>query len=397
MKEWSNWSGSLTFCPKEFLVPKTEDELCKIVKRSREKGRKCRVAGSGHSSSALVETDDILISLDRFKKLEHLDEKKHTATLGAGLTVHESNEVLQKKGYALFNTGDVDVQFLIGAISTGTHGTGKKLQNLSSMLVGVRVVSPEGEIKEYHEDTHPEMMKAFRVSVGSLGIITSFMVKVLPLFKLKRTDIFVSIEDCFRYFDELASENRNVDFYWYPRRDQVKIRILNEPGEGTTRFPFPYHIHKEEEGYVGEILPRHRELKFDETEYAFDASIAMECFKVVRKRIKEKHRKEVAWRTLFRTIAADDVFLSPHFGRDSVTISLHHNAGLPYHDYFDDIEPIFRDFGGRPHWGKKHKMKARDLKKLFPGWEKFHEIRKELDPDRFFMNAYLNDLFIEDE
>ena len=76
------------------------------------------------------------------------------------------------------------------------------------------------------------------------------------------------------------------------------------------------------------------------------------------RRVKDKHRGTVGWRVLYRTIAPDDAFLSPAYGRDTVTISLHQNAGLPYWDYFRDIEPIFRAHDGRPHWGKKHTLTA---------------------------------------
>ncbi len=397
MAEWSNWSGSLTFEPSTISHPRSEEEITKLVRRCRDEKKKIRVAGSGHSSSALVQTDEVLISLKHFKGIKSINVESMTATLNAGMTVEECNEALEKKGYALFNTGDVDVQYLAGAISTGTHGTGRKLQNLSSMLMGVRVVNADGDVSEYHFDQHPDELKAFRVSVGALGILTEITVKILPLFSLRRLDIFASMEDCFRHFDQLAEENRNVDFYWYPRRDEVKIRILNEPGKGTQKLPFPHIVQRSEQDVVGEVLPRTRELRFDETEFAFDTKAAWECFRIVRQRIKEKHRRTVAWRTLFRTIAKDDTFLSPHFGRDSITISLHHNAGLSYKDYFNDIEPIFRDYGGRPHWGKKHNFKAGALSKLYPEWNRFHQIRKRVDPDDFFLNEYLQKLFYENE
>lgn len=395
-KEWSNWSGSLAFEPDRILYPKSEEEIAQLVRQCRDSKKGIRVAGSGHSSSALVRTDDVVINLKHFKGIKCIDSTAMTATLKAGMTVEESNKALEHKGYALFNTGDVDVQYLSGAISTGTHGTGKQLQNLSSMLAGVRIVNAEGNISEFHEDKDPEELKAFRVSLGALGIMTEITVRILPLFELKRIDAFASMEDCFRHFDQLSEENRNVDFYWYPRRDEVKIRILNEPGKGTQRLPFPHVVQRREQDVVGDVLPRKRELRFDETEFAFDAASAWECFRTVRQRIKEKHRRTVAWRTLFRTIAKDDTFISPHFGRESVTISLHHNAGLPYKEYFNDIEPIFNDFGGRPHWGKKHNLKGNALEKLYPEWNRFHAIRKRLDPDEFFLNTYLRKLFNHD-
>jgi FAD/FMN-containing dehydrogenase len=340
-----------------------------------------------------VETSQTLIHLHHFNDIVRYDKEKQTVTLKAGMTIHDSNAGLQKIDLALFNTGDVDVQTLAGAISTGTHGSGRKLQNLSSVLECVRLVDYKGDVRVFSQQHHPEIMKAMRVSLGVFGIFTEITVNVLPLFKLKRLELCTDIDTCLCHFDRLADENRNVDFYWYPRSDEAKIRILNEPGKGSKTFPFKFNCQHEEEGWVGEVLPRSRELKFDEMEYALPAESGLVCFQEIRKRIKEKHRREVAWRVLVRTISSDQNYLSPHYGRDSVSISVHHNAGLPFDEFFRDIEPIFTDHDGRPHWAKKHYLKGMQLRKLYPEWNKFHEIRKWLDPDGFFMNPHLNEMF----
>jgi FAD/FMN-containing dehydrogenase len=397
MQDWVNWSGSLRFAPAEFLKPQHEQELQQIIKKVFTEGNKLKLAAAGHSSSPLVKTSHVLLHLHYFKGIIHYDKAQQLATLRTGMTVHEANTALQKINLALFNTGDVDVQTLAGAISTGTHGSGVKLQNLSSMLEGVRMIDYKGDIKIFSDHQHPDIMRALRVSLGALGVFTEITVKVLPLFKLKRQELCTDIEQCLNNFDTLADENRNVDFYWYPRSDEAKIRILNEPGNGSQVFAFKYHCMEEEEGWVGEILPRHRELKFDEMEYALPREAGLPCFREVRKRIKERHRKEVAWRVLFRTIAADRNYLSPHYGRDSVSISLHHHAGLPYKEFFEDIEPVFIAYGGRPHWAKIHNLTAGHLQKLYPEWNRFQDIRKALDPEGFFMNEHLNELFIQNE
>jgi FAD/FMN-containing dehydrogenase len=82
------------------------------------------------------------------------------------------------------------------------------------------------------------------------------------------------------------------------------------------------------------------------------------------------------------------------YKRESVTISLHHNAGLPFEEYFKAIEPIFKKYGGRPHWGKKHFMKAGEIKELFPEWGKFHDYRQKLDPEGVFLTPYMKELLI---
>lgn len=97
---------------------------------------------------------------------------------------------------------------------------------------------------------------------------------------------------------------------------------------------------------------------------------------------------------LYRTIQADDAFISSMYKRESVTISLHHNAGLPFWDYFKAIEPIFLKYEGRPHWGKKHTLKAKQLKELYPEWGKFQEYRKKFDSQNIFLTPYMKDLLI---
>jgi FAD/FMN-containing dehydrogenase len=396
MKEWVNWSGSLRFTPKEFLEPRNEDELREVIWKCYSSGTKFKLAAAGHSSSPLVQTPTTLIHLRHFDKLVRVNEKG-TATIQTGMTVHETNAALQKEKLALFNTGDVDVQTLAGAISTGTHGTGKKFQNLASMLQGVRMIDFKGDVRVFTEDKDADIMRAMRVSLGAFGIFTEIEVKTLPLFKLHRQELCTDVETCIEHFNHLGDENRNVDFYWYPRSDEAKIRILNEPDQVTGSFAFKNTLKKEEQGWVGEILPRRRELKFDETEFALPTENGLECFEAIRKRIRERHRREVAWRVLVRTIAKDDNYLSPHYGRDSIAISVHHNAGLPFETFFKDLEPIFVEYGGRPHWAKKHWRKASELRPLYPEWNYFQEIRKQLDPEGFFLNDHLNELFNPNE
>ena len=393
MKEWSNWSGSLRFVPATIKKPETEDELRDIVSESFRRGTRCKLVGAGHSSSPLVKTHQVLIDLSNFKGIVSQHKKDSTVTFRAGVSVHEANMALEKKQLALFNTGDVDVQTLAGAISTGTHGSGKSLQNLASMLMGVRVVNYKGEVEEYQQASEADIIRAMRVSLGALGIFSEIKVKVEPLVTMHRMEFFTSTDVCVSEFNGLAEENRNLDFYWYPRSDEVKIRILNEEGKGSRHFTFEHYCKEEERGYVGDILPRERVLKFDEMEYAVPFENGIPCFLEVRKRIKEKHRKEVAWRVLYRTIKSDENYISPHYGRDSVSISLHHNAGLPFREFFSDIEPIFIHYGGRPHWAKIYNAKAQPLNSLYPEWNKFQEIRERLDPEEFFLNEHLAELF----
>lgn len=242
-------------------------------------------------------------------------------------------------------------------------------------------------------EDHPEMMQALKVSLGSMGIFTAITLRVLPAYQLHRVQYCASIGDCLENLNWMMDSNRNFCFYWYPRRDEAGIRTWNIVDDKTEPLPFG-KIYKEYSGWGKDVLPTEHELKYNELEYSLDAEAAVGCFQEIRKRIKEKHRRMVAWRILFRPVAADNVFLSNSYGRDTVAITIHQNASLPFHEYFNDIEPIFQAYGGRPHWGKKHSLKARDLKHLYPQWERFHEIRRQMDPHGIFLNDYLRRVFI---
>lgn len=392
-KTWKNWSGSLEFRPGKILMPESEEEVSEIVSRAGRQNKYVRVVGAGHSSSPLVKTNDILLSLTNFKGVEYPDMEKHRATVLAGMTVKEAGQGIYRYGLAMHNTGDVDVQTVAGAIGTGTHGTGTGLKNLSSMLAGVRMVTGTGEIIEANIDDDPEVFRALQVSLGTCGIFLKMRLQLEPAYKLHRKEWCVPLEKCLDNLDDLKNNNRNFDFYWYPRSDLAKIRVMNIDGDKMPDIDYGT-LEMEEKGYSHEILPRERNNKFDEIEFSFDAEKAPECFLEVREEIKKKWRKEVAWRLLYRTIKADDAYISSMYKRESVTISLHHNAGLPYEEYFKAIEPIFIKHGGRPHWGKKHFMKAPEIKEMFPEWDKFHEYRQKFDPEGIFLTPYMKELLI---
>lgn len=388
---WKNWSGSMAFQPGKIFEPESEEEVCELIRKATQQKKKIRVVGAGHSSSALVSTHDYLLSLKHFRGVESPDLQTAQATVPAGMTVKEAGKDLFRYGLAMHNTGDVDIQTLAGAIGTGTHGTGTGLKNLSSMLIGTRMVTGKGEIVEVSQENDPQMIKALQVALGACGVFLKMRLQLQPTYKLHRKEWCIALEKCLANLEELQEKNRNFDFYWYPRTDLCKIRLMNKEGHDMPEISYGV-LEMEQEGYSHEILPRSRHLKFDEMEYALPKENGPDCFMEVREQIRNKWRKEVAWRVLYRTIKADEAFISPMYGRESVTISLHHNAGLPFEDYFKAIEPIFKKYGGRPHWGKKHYMKAEELRELYPEWENFQEIRQKLDPDEVFLSPYLKEL-----
>ncbi|MEV4493718.1 D-arabinono-1,4-lactone oxidase [Micromonospora coxensis] len=402
-REFVNWSGSLAFTPAEYAEPADEDEVRRLVARARESGTKIRPVGSGHSSSPLVRTDGILVSLDRLAGV--LQDDGDLATVGAGTRIKELGEGLYEAGLAMDNLGDVDYQSIAGATATGTHGTGLGFGNLCTQVVGVRLVTGAGDVLDVSATSNPELLPAVRLSLGALGVVTQLTLDVQPRFDLRRRAWCAPVDWTLDHLAELQHTNRNMDFYWYPRSDLTQIRTMNRedgPGRGrpwaAPRVPesAPWAAPREVRvGPTHRTIPRHRELRFEEIEYMLPSEAFPACFAEVRRRVKERHRRVAAWRVLVRSIAPDDIWLSNAYGRPTTTIACLQNTGLPYEEYFRDMEEVFRQYGGRPHWGKKHWLTARELRPLYPRWDDFQQVRRRLDPDGVLLTPDLARLLEE--
>jgi FAD/FMN-containing dehydrogenase len=388
---WSNWSGSVSFQPARVMSPATAEELAALVRETAERGGNIRVAGAGHSSSPLVRTEDTLVSLAQFHGLLEHDAASHTAVIGAGTSIRDVSSALHDVGLALHHTSDDDAQTLAGAISTGTHGTGVRWGNLSTMLIGGRLVTGSGDIIDV---TDAQPLDGLRVTLGACGIFTQLRIRVVPALQLHRRELCSTTAACMANLDELIETNRHFDFSWYPRRDEIRLRTMNEIDDIEVEYEFAVRL-RDAIGWSHEMLPREQRLKYDEMEYALPRAAGPECFEAVRRRILQKWRRDVAWSVLYRTVAADTTWLSPAHGRESVTISLRHNAGMPCNEYFEDIEPVLRAFDGRPHWATKHTLAAMQLMPLYPNWHHFEQLRAMLDPHGVFLSPDMQTLLRE--
>ncbi len=396
MTQIVNWSGSVRFRPRRIYQPSEEGELAALVRRARMEGRQVRVLGSSHSSSGILETPDYVVTMGGFRGMAAHDSRAHEASFGSGTIIEQALSELYGVDLAPTNTGDVTTQTLVGAFATGTHGTGRGLNVLAGMLVGGRMVNGEGEVVEVSIEEDEEFINAARVGLGALGIFTQVRLRLLPGYRMRRREYCAPLEATMAHLDELVAGNRHFDFYWYPRADVCKLRMLDAPGAGV-KVDFGTLV-EDRTGWAHQVLPKHNDLiyKYEEMEYGMPLEAGRECFLAVRKRLLEKWRAQVGWRVLWRTIAADNTFLSMASGRDTVTIALLQNATLPHKDYFADMEPILRDFGGRPHWGKKHTLQAEALRPLYPRWDRFQELRRRADPEGVFLNDYLRGVFGEE-
>ena len=145
-KKWVNWSGNQSATPKRIISPSSEDEIISLVGIGVANRWRIRPVGSSHSFSPICVTDGLLVPLDSFNQILHVDKELLQVTVGAGITLSKLNVELANLGLALPNLGDIDSQTLAGAISTGTHGTGSRYSSISAAVIGLRIVTGDGSI-----------------------------------------------------------------------------------------------------------------------------------------------------------------------------------------------------------------------------------------------------------
>src|SRR4051794_1079918 len=409
---WANWSGAQTCRPREELHPGSEAEVAEIVRRGRGP---IRVAGAGHSFTDIVLTDGVLLHLDRLAALNGVEGE--VARVGAGMTLHALGPALAARGLALENQGDIDAQTVAGALATGTHGTGERYRNLSANVVGMRLVDGRGDVVEL---TDPEDLRAARVSVGALGVVTEVALRCVPLFGLKRVDERRPLAEVLATLDELVGSHDHLEFFAFPHTDTVILRRTTRVAPDVAATP-RWRAYLEEELLengvlglacrIGRRAPRQiprinrtlmrlaagaersdvahrvyasrRIVRFNEMEYAMPRehgpAVAAEALRQVAAR-----GLPVGFPFEVRFVAGDDAFLSPAHGRDTCYLAVHQYKGMDQRPLFALVEDMALDAGGRPHWGKLHTQTAETLAPRYPHWDDFARLRDRLDPDRAF-------------
>ena len=306
-----------------------------------------RVAGTGHSFVPLCASDGLLLSLDGLQGVVTADRAAGLATVWAGSKIWQLGPLLRAQGLAMANMGDIDRQAIAGAVSTGTHGTGRALGSISTQVAGLRLVTGQGELLDLAATREPELLDCARVALGAFGVLTQVTLRVLPAYRLHERKWEEPFDDCMALIDAHVAATRHFEFFWRPRTDRCEMKALH-PTEAA-----PESVEGREGERIGwsdEIFPSERNVKFNETEFALPAAAGPACIREIRALMQARHG-DVQWPLEYRTLAADEIPLSPAQGRATVTISVHEAAERPYQPFFADVEAVFRNHRGRPHWG----------------------------------------------
>jgi FAD-linked oxidoreductase len=413
---WTNWARQQACAPERIETPRSEEELAAVVAGAP----RVKVAGSGHSFTDIACTDGVMVDMGGMRRVLAVDGNE--VTVEAGITLHELGEELRTRGLAMENQGDVDPQTLAGAISTATHGTGSRFGNLSSQVVGVRLVDGTGAVREI---AGGDELRAARVGLGALGALSAVTLRCVPAFTIHRVDEPRPLDELLPRLDELVDANDHWEAFVMP----YTRRALALTSERTDRPPEPAgrataflrdvvlenavlglfcrtgralpalipFLNRRLAGLMSRaehldasnrVYANKRLVRFTEMEYGLPREHTAEALERVLALI-ERRRLPVGFPIELRVVRPDDALLSTAHERPTAYIAVHQYVGMEFETYFRAVEAIMDEYGGRPHWGKRHYQTAATLAPRYPEWERFQEVRERLDPQRRFENDYL--------
>ncbi len=388
MAQWHNWSGRQTSKPKMMTFIRSEADACATAVQAQRSEHSIRVVGSGHSHSALVPHDSIIVDASGLSGVIDVDKESRTAWVGAGSKIYALGKPLHDAGLALKNQGDIDRQAIAGACATGTHGTGKDLQNLSASVIGATIALSSGELVQCSAKENVELWQAARLSLGALGIVTRLQLQLCQSYRLKESGYNETYKVLVPEVDSLVEANERFEFFWYPKTDEATVKVINATQE-EPQYPLADEGARLAWNY--EVLPSHRPHFHTEMEYSVPAEQGLACFAEIRELLRRDF-PEVAWPVEYRTVAQDDVWLSMAYGRATVTISVHQDIAVDETDYYRACEEVFLSYGGRPHWGKVNYLDGAKMAAIHPQWENWWSVRDRYDPEAVFLNDYLKAL-----
>ena len=422
---WSNWAGNQRADAAAVLRPGSAAEVAAEVTAAAAAGRRIKAVGSGHSFTDIAHTDQHRLEPTGLTGLVGVDRAARLVTVGAGTTLRDLNRILADHGLALANLGDIDLQTVAGAISTGTPGTGAGFGCLTTYVEALTLVTGTGDIVRCAADHHPDVFAAARVGLGALGVITDVTLRCVDAFVLEADERPAALADVLAGLPDHVAGNDHVEFYWFPYTDRAQLKRNNRvpaddrPLPGVRAWVDDELLANRVYGAMcrlGRAVPSlvpalssvtaravsartytasservfcfSRRVRFTEMEYALPRAALPEALAALR-RIVDRLPLRVQFPVEVRFTAPDDIWLSHGYDRDSAYVAVHQYAGAPHEPYFRAFERVCVELGGRPHWGKLHYRDADSLRPAYPHFDDFLKVRNHLDPHRIFANPYL--------
>jgi FAD/FMN-containing dehydrogenase len=398
---WTNWVGNQSFTPQAVIPVADEAAIQDQISKAAAAGLRARTFGTGHSFTPIVATD-VLLDTSSMRGIERVDVDRKLVSAKPKTTIRDFGELLWQHGLALANQGDIDTQAIAGVVATATHGSGRRLGSFSSVLTGARLVDGRGDLLEISPTSHPELLPALQTSIGLLGIMTEVTIAVVPAYELHaRTDV-MPFSQMLEAFDSDVADFRHYGFFWMPTdasarlynlegagADDCVVKRYREVPVGTSREGLGPH---ERVGRSYEIYPMVYDPNFHEVEYFLPIEASKEILRSMRELM-------LRWLPLslypleIRVVGSEQAWMSPNYRRDNLVVSISGEPGKDYWPYLRACDDLFAEYGGRPHWGKLHFMTRERVASLFPRFDEFVSVRRQLDPAGTFLNDHLGALF----
>jgi alditol oxidase len=407
----TNWAGNIAFAAPDFSRPASLAELQAVVARARQ----VRVLGTGHSFNDMADSPGAQVSLAGLPPEVEVDSAAGLVRVAAALTYGDLAGRLDRQRFALRNLASLPHISAAGACATGTHGSGPANHNLSVAVTGLELVTADGDIVELNRGD--DAFGGAVVHLGALGAVTRLILELVPSFEVsQRVYEGLPLDVLDDHFGEIMADGYSVSMFtdWRgPRLTQLWIKSLAEDGTPpvteepwftatpapAARNPVPGLPAANSTAQLGEPGPWFERLPHfrpeftpsagDElqTEYLLPAEHAVDAVHALQRagdRIAPLLRiGEI------RTIAGDELWLSPAYRQDSVAF---HFTWLPdtaaVLPVVTLIEQQLAPFGPRPHWGKIFTTPAADLHASYDRLPDFLDLARHYDPAGKFRNAY---------
>ncbi|MGP9536361.1 D-arabinono-1,4-lactone oxidase [Brachybacterium sp. AOP43-C2-M15] len=413
-----SWSGTVDYGPGPLHAPASVEQLRALVGRSR----RIRALGTRHSFSSIAASDADLVTLAQLPPDLDVDSAARTVRVAAGVRYGELAVAAHERGLALPNMGSLPHISVGGASATGTHGSGNRRRSLAASVRAIELVTASGELLTLSRAQDPEIFDGAVLALGMLGVVTHLTLDLVPAAPMRQSvhldfpadrmggeDLATLLAggtsvSLFHHWDghiaqawvkQVVGDDEELPEEWLGgRRALEPVHPLpgmpadfctdqsGEPGPAHERLP---HFRLEFTPSSGEEIQSEY---FVAREQAADALAAV---MPLGERIRPLlHASEV------RTVAADELWLSPAHRRDSACVHFTWKQ-LPREvaTLLPEIEERLAPFAPRPHWGKVFTLAPEQVRAQYPRLEDFLTLRDRLDPDRVFTNAYVERLLGE--
>ena len=417
----TNWAGNIVYRAARVARPRSVCEAQGLVSA----GGQVRAVGTGHSFNRIADTPGVLVSLADLPRVIDIEPGGRLVTVAAGIRYGELAGRLNAAGYALPSLASLPHLSVAGAVATATHGSGDAHGNLATTVAGLELITADGAVRTLRRDTGGEEFRGCVVGLGSLGLVTALTLDLVPAFSVRQY-VYEGLPAAMlqSHFDEIFGSAYSVSVFtnwqgnrhgqlWLKVREgdrdgwQPALRWMDatlagrqlhpvpggNPGHATQQLGVPGPWHERLPHFRAEFTPSSGEEL--QSEYLLPRQVATGAFDALAS--LGSLLAPVLQIAEIRTVAPDDLWLSPSFQRD--TVALHFTwikdraAVTPV---IAAMEQLLTPLGARPHWAKLFGMPPHVVRALYPRSADFQDLLSRYDPDGKFRNSFIDKYFPAD-